>query len=99
MAAALTDSQLGALGETLVNSKFSQKQEAEADECGYDFLVKNGLNPWGMAMAFEKLQSMEGGSQKMSSVQKMFSSHPETQKRIKKMSERATKDGYTRPAE
>ena len=99
VAAALTDSQLGALGETLVNSKFSQKQEAEADECGYDFLVKNGLNPWGMAMAFEKLQSMEGGSQKMSSVQKMFSSHPETQKRIKKMSERATKDGYTRPAE
>lgn len=97
VAAALTDSQLGALGETLVNSKFSQKQESEADECGYDFLVANGLNPWGMAMAFEKLQSMEGTGQKMSAVDKMFSSHPETQKRIKKMSERATKDGYTRP--
>ncbi|MDE6633823.1 MAG: M48 family metalloprotease, partial [Bacteroidaceae bacterium] len=49
--AKLTDSQLGAISESLVNAKFSQKQETEADECGYDFLVANGLNPWGMAMA------------------------------------------------
>ena len=47
-------------------------------------------------MAFEKLQGMEGGT-KASTVEKMFSSHPETAKRIKHMSERATKDGYTRP--
>lgn len=96
--AALTDSQLGALGESLINAKYSQKQEKEADECGYDFLVANGRNPWGMAMSFEKLQSLEGdNSKKASAVQKMFSSHPETQARIKRMSERAKKDGYTRP--
>ena len=94
--AKLTDSQLGALSETLINAKYSQKQESEADDCGYDFLVKNGLNPWGMAMAFEKLGGTEGGA-KQSTIQKMFSSHPDTQKRIKKMSERATKDGYKRP--
>lgn len=94
--AALTDSQLGALGQSLVNAKYSQKQEKEADECGYDFLVANGLNPWGMAMAFEKLSGSEGNL-KQSTIQKMFSSHPDTQARIKKMSERATKDGYTRP--
>ena len=98
VAAALTDSQLGALGETLVNAKYSQKQEKEADDCGYDFLKANGLNPWGMAMSFEKLSSLEGGSaKKASAVQKMFSSHPETQERIKRMSERAAKDGFTRP--
>lgn len=95
--AKLTDSQLGAISESLVNAKFSQKQEAEADECGYDFLVANGLNPWGMAMAFEKLSGSEGNA-KSSSIQKMFSSHPDTQKRIKKMSERAQKDGFTKPA-
>lgn len=95
--AVLTDSQLGSLGESLINAKYSQKQESEADDCGYDFLVQNGLNPWGMAMAFEKLSGSEG-TVKQSAIQKMFSSHPDTQKRIKKMSERATKDGYTRPA-
>lgn len=94
--AKLTESQLGTLGEGLINAKYSQKQENEADDSGYDFLVANGINPWGMVMAFEKLQSMEGDT-KANYIQKMFSSHPETAKRIKRMSERATKDGYTRP--
>lgn len=95
--AQLTDSQLGAISESLINAKYSQKQETEADECGYDFLVQNGLNPWGMAMAFEKLSGTESGA-KASTIQKMFSSHPDTQKRIKRMSERAQKDGYEKPA-
>lgn len=95
--ATLTDSQLGAISESLLNAKFSQKQESEADDCGYDFLVANGINPWGIAMAFEKLSGSEGNA-KSSTIQKMFSSHPDTQKRIKKMSERAQKDGFEKPA-
>ena len=100
VAAALTDSQLGALGETLVNAKYSQKQEKEADDCGYDFLVSKGKNPWGIVMSFEKLQSLEGQSGvKQSAVQKMFSSHPDTQKRIAHLEKRCKKDGFERPAE
>lgn len=95
--AALTDSQLGMLGESLLNAKYSQKQEKEADDYGYDFLVSNGKNPWGMVQAFEKLQGMEGDS-KASYISKMFSSHPETAERIKKMSQRCEKDGIERPA-
>lgn len=98
VAAALTESQLGALGESLAGAKFSQKQEKEADDCGYDFLVANGRNPWGMVKAFEKFLNMENGSSaKASYIDKMFSSHPETKDRIKRMSQRATKDGFTRP--
>lgn len=100
VAAALTDSQLGTLGESLVSAKFSQKQEKEADDCGYEFLVSNGKNPWGMVMAFEKFLNMEqeqGG--KSSYVDKMFSSHPETKDRIERMTKRCNKDGFTRPAE
>lgn len=98
-AAALTDSQLGTLGESLINAKYSQKQETEADDCGYDFLVKNGRNPWGMVMSFEKLQSLEGDSGKKASfVAKMFSSHPETKARIEHLTKRCNKDGYERPA-
>ncbi len=97
-AAALTDSQLGTLGDALINAKYSQKHENEADDCGYDFLVKNGRNPWGMVMAFEKLQNLEGGEAKKSSyINKMFSSHPETKARIERMTKRCVKDGIERP--
>ena len=97
-AAALTDSQLGSLGEGLINAKYSQKQENEADDAGYEFLVANGKNPWGMVMSFEKFLELEGNSGGNSSYyQKMFSSHPETKDRIKRLSERAQKDGIARP--
>lgn len=94
--AALTDSQLGDISQSLMSAKFSRKQEQEADDCGYDFLVKNGKNPWGMVMAFEKMDAQGGGS-KSNFLTKMFSSHPDTKARIKKMTERAQKDGYKRP--
>lgn len=96
--ARLTDSQLGALGQSFMTAKYSQKQEYEADNCGYDFLVANGRNPYGMVKSFEKLQQLEGnGGSTASYFQKMFSSHPDTKKRIKAMEKRCKKDGYTRP--
>lgn len=98
-AAALTESQLSTLGESLINAKYSQKQETEADDCGYDFLVKNGRNPWSIVMSFEKLQTLEGeGGAKQSVISKMFSSHPETKARIEHLTSRCQKDGYERPA-
>ena len=98
VAAKLTESQLGNLGQSLLNAKYSQKQEKEADNCGYDFLISTGKNPWGMVMAFEKFMKMEqeAGS-KSSYVQKMFSSPPETQSRIDAMTKRCQKDGIPRP--
>lgn len=98
-AAALTDSQLGELGESLLNATYSQKQESQADAYGYDFLKENGKNPWAIALSFEKLKKLEEdqGIKKDSKWQRMFSSHPDLDKRIKTMSKRATKDGFERP--
>jgi putative metalloprotease len=103
--AVLTASQLGDIGEALASSSFSRKQESQADDYGYDFLKSSGKNPWAMAMAFEELLKLSGGSTGNgtqaaagSSVTSLFSSHPATQTRIQKMSERATKDGYVRPS-
>lgn len=98
-AAALTDSQLGDLGEAFMNSQFSQKEESQADDYGYDFLKKNGKNPWAIALSFEKLKKLEdeAGSGNAGKLDKMFSSHPDTAKRIKKMSDRAKADGIARP--
>ena len=99
VAAALSESQLGSLGESLLNATYSQKQESKADAYGYDFLKKNGKNPWAIALSFEKLKKLEedAGVKKDSKWQRMFSSHPDLDKRIKTMSKRAEKDGFARP--
>lgn len=99
-AAALTDSQLGSLGEALANSTYSQKQEKAADDYGYEFLKKAGKNPWSMAYSFRRLQQMqeEAGAKKTSKVNQLFSSHPDLDMRIKRMEERAKSEGIAEPA-
>lgn len=98
-AAALTDSQLGDLGEALVNASYSQKQEREADDYGYDFLKKAGKNPWAMALSFQKLKQLqeEAGAQKTSKLNQLFSTHPDLDARIERMQKRATDDGIEKP--
>mgnify|MGYP002534072115 CR=1 FL=1 len=95
VAAALSESQLTTLGQALAGAKYSQKQENEADDFGYDFLKSNGNNPWGMVMAFEKLDSMSGSS-KSSMIDRMFSTHPQTVDRIARMTKRCEKDNIAR---
>ncbi len=95
--AALTDSQLGAIGSAILDAKFSRDQESEADDYGYNFLVKAGKNPWAIVMSFEKLQALSGGGQS-GPVSNIFSSHPDTATRIKRMTERCNTDGYKRPS-
>lgn len=99
-AAALTDSQLGSLGEALANSTYSQKQEKAADDYGYEFLKKAGKNPWSMAYSFRRLKQMqeEAGAKKTSKVNQLFSSHPDLDMRIKRMEERAKSEGIAEPA-
>ncbi len=98
-AAKLTDSQLGAMSEALVNARFSQKQEREADNYGFDFLKSNNRNPWCMAMSFRRLQQMEqeAGAGKQNIVNRIFASHPDTEDRIKAMEGRAEAEGFARP--
>ena len=94
--AVLTDSQLGAIGEMVLNAKFSRTMETEADDYGYNFLCEAGKNPWTMVMAFEKLQALSGNSQS-GPVTNIFSSHPDTATRIEHITQRCINDGYNRP--
>lgn len=96
-AAALSQSQLAQLGSSLVSAKYSRSQESNADDYGYDFLKANGKNPWSMAMAFSKLESMEAGAQTNGMAQ-MFSSHPSTPDRIQHIINRCHKDKIAPPA-
>lgn len=95
--AQLSQTQLGQIGAALVNSKFSRSQESNADDYGYDFLKANGKNPWSMALALQKLMSLESGTQAAALTQ-LFSSHPATSDRINHIVERCQKDGIAAPA-
>lgn len=84
----LSRSVLGDLGEAFIGSQYSQKQEYAADEYGYKFSTEHGYSPYSMCHALEKLVDLAGGT-KASTVQKMFSSHPDSAERAKKMKVKA----------
>lgn len=94
--AALTDSQLGAIGQAMIEAHYSKKQETEADEFSYSFLVAAKRNPWTMVQAFEKLQTVSG-SAVTGPVSSLFSTHPNVETRIKNISAKCEADGYKRP--
>lgn len=93
MVATLSDSQLGAIGETLLQKGYSRKQESNADTYAYYYLKSNGKNPLVMAQAFRKLNSVSGGGS--NALMQAFSDHPDTQKRIENIEKFAKQDGFT----
>lgn len=94
--AAVTDSQLGKIGSSIIDSKFSRKQEAEADLYSYNFLKKNGYDVNAEESAFRILAKMSEGSQ-ASFIDQMMSSHPDSQQRAEDAKKRAEKDGLYKP--
>lgn len=96
-AGALSDSQLGDLGQAVANASFSRAQESSADSYGYDLLKAQKVNPWYMATAFGKLNDLSAGEAKGSKGSQLFSSHPDSEKRMNIVMEKATKDGFTKP--
>lgn len=69
-AAALTSSQLGELGEKLVNAQYSQRNENEADDFALNLMTQYGFNPRASVTALRKLEVKFGNQSNL------FSSHP-----------------------
>lgn len=90
--ASVTDSQLGKIGSSIIDSKFSRKQEADADLFSYNFLKKNGYNVNAEESAFRILAKMSEGTQ-ASFIDQMMSSHPDSKQRADDAKKRAEKDG------
>ncbi len=87
-AAKLSESALGDLVAAFTDAQFSQKQEYAADKYGCEFATERGFGPYGSSRALAKLVELSQGS-KASAVQKMFSSHPDSEKRSAKLKEMA----------
>ena len=94
--AKLTDSQLGQIGSAIIDSKFSRKQESEADTFSYEFMKRNGYNVNAVASAFSILAKMSDGTQSNFLTQ-MVSSHPEPKNRAEIAKGRAQADGLYKP--
>ncbi|MBB4803572.1 putative metalloprotease [Flavobacterium nitrogenifigens] len=90
--ATVTDSQLGKIGSAIIDSKYSRKQESEADLFAYNFMKKNGYDVNAEESAFRILAKMSEGSQ-ASFIDQMMSSHPDSKKRADDAKKRAEKDG------
>lgn len=89
----LMNSDLGGMSEKLMGASFSRKQETDSDDYSYKFLVANGKNPQALADGFQKFADMEKeyGTDKSLGA-KMSSSHPDSEKRVKRVEEKIKKD-------
>ncbi len=91
-----SDSSLGALSAAYLEANYSRKQEFAADEYGYNFLKRIGINPKAMVLALKKLNNLKNSSESSISdvLMQLFSTHPALEERIKIMEQKARQDGY-----
>jgi TPR repeat protein/Zn-dependent protease with chaperone function len=62
---------LGQIGSTLVSRKFDRDQEREADQVGFEYMVRAGFNPMGAVQLANRLNQLGLGG-----VGLFFESHP-----------------------
>ena len=74
--------ELGNLAEAVVNAQFSQKEERDADDYGFDFLLKHSYDPSAMVSMFRKLPGKRGG---------LLASHPDPESRARRIEARIRK--------
>jgi predicted Zn-dependent protease len=70
--------------QLLVCQSFSQEYEQEADDIGWQYLVAAHIDPRGLADMLRKLQA-EAEQMHLVEVPQAFSSHPATDKRIRRL--------------
>ncbi len=89
---ALNNSQLGQIGNAIFDSRFSRKQESEADIFSYNFMKRNKYNVNAVEGAFTVLETMSSSNQS-DFLTKMLSSHPDPKDRADNARARAQADG------
>ena len=94
---AFTDSGLAVIGTAISKAQYSQRHENQADEYACEFLKKYGRNPWQMAMALDKLRQVSPSSGSFDLAEHLFSDHPSTTKRIKRLAKKCKKEGVAVP--
>jgi putative metalloprotease len=81
-AAALAESQLGELFESVIRAQHSQSNEREADDRALQFMKTKKYSPQACVSALEKLDAMSGGA-----GASWLSTHPSPKERAQRMRE------------
>ena len=81
-AAQLSASQLGEIGEAVLNAQFSQSQESASDVYGFNLMKKYKKDT---ASAVSALQKLASPGQEAGTLESLLSSHPEPGKRAAKL--------------
>jgi predicted Zn-dependent protease len=76
---------LAGSSQVLVYQSFSQEYELEADDAGWQLLVAAHIDPRGLADMLKKLEAEEARMKFRSVTPQAFSSHPATEKRIRRL--------------
>jgi len=74
---------------------FSRANEREADHLGLQYMYKAGYDPTAFVDFFEKIETLE--KRKPGTIAKVFSTHPQTDDRIKLSQQEIEKDLPSRP--
>lgn len=90
--AKIPDGQIGQVASAIIDSKFSRKQETEADVFSYDFMKKHGYDVNAVESAFAILAQLAGNAE-ANFFSKMMSSHPDPNNRAQTAKNRAVADG------
>ncbi|HEY1171431.1 MAG TPA: M48 family metallopeptidase [Verrucomicrobiae bacterium] len=73
----------------LLNQKHSRDHEREADDMGWEYLVKADVNPRGMISFFETLAKEHEAMHEVQEALAFMSTHPATSERIARLEEKA----------
>ena len=71
--------------QLLVSQSFSQEYELEADDVGWEYLVKARIDPRGLADMLKRLKAEQEQMKLVQVAPQAFSSHPATDKRIRRL--------------
>ncbi len=88
---ALSASELGAVGESLLNAQFSQSQEYDADSYGIEFLKRHHYNLSAAVTAMQVIENSVKGSD--GTIKSWFSSHPTSADRVAKLKAKVETEG------
>ena len=80
---------LAQAGGSLSSLMYSREYETEADEKGWEYLMKANINPSGMISFFKKLQKEYPIEKNTEEITEILSSHPATQERIDNLNTKA----------
>jgi metalloprotease len=90
--ASITEGQAGQIATALLDSKYSRKQESDADVYSYEFMKRNGYDVNAVESAFAILAKLSGNAE-ANFFTKMMSSHPDPNNRAENAKNRAISEG------